>query len=315
MNSIMSNKTWEVVERPYGCKPIGSKWVFKKKLIPNGTIERYKARLVIKGYSQKEGEDFFDTYSHVARLTTIRVVLFLVASHGLLVHQMDVKTTFLNRELDEEIYMEQPARFVANGQEGMVCKLLKSLYGLKQTPKQWHEKFDRTLTSASFVVNEADKCVYYRYGGGKGVILCLYVDDIRILGMSLDVIKETKDFLSNNFEMKDLGETDVILNIKLLREGNGRVTLVQSHHVEKVLSRFGYSECEPAPTPYDPSKLTKKNRRITRDQLRYSQIIGSLMYLASATRPDISFAVSKLSHFVSNLEMITGMLLREFYAI
>jgi hypothetical protein len=150
---------------------------------------------------------------------------------------------------------------------------------------------------------------------GEGVILCLYVDDILILGMSLDVIKETKEFLSNNFEMKDLGEADVILNIKLPREGNGRITLVQSHYVEKVLSRFGYSECEPAPTPYDPSKLLKKNRRISRDQLRYSQIIGSLMYLTNATRPHISFAVSKLSRFVSNLEMITGMLLRDFCGI
>jgi hypothetical protein len=135
---------------------------------------------------------------------------------------------------------------------------------------------------------------------GEGVILCMYVDDILILGMSLDVIKETKDFMSNNFEMKDLGEADVILNIKLLREGNGGVTLVQSHYVEKVLSHFGYSKCELAPTPYDPSKLLKKNRRISRDQLRYSQIIGSLMYLASAMKPDISFAVSKLSRFVSN---------------
>jgi hypothetical protein len=161
-------------------------------------------------------------------------------------------------------------------------------------------KFDRTLTSVGFIVNEADKCVYYRYGGGEGVILCLYVDDILILGTSLDVIKETKDFLSKNFEMKDLGEADVILNIKLLIEGNGGVTLVQFHYVEKVLSRFGYNEYEPSPTPYDPSKLLKKNRRISRDQLRYSQIIGSLMYLASATRPDILFAVSKLSRFVSN---------------
>jgi hypothetical protein len=216
---------------------------------------------VIKGYSQKEGEDLFDTYSPVARLTTIRVLLSLAASHGLLVHQMDVKTTFLNGELDKEIYMEQPAGFVANGQEGMLCKLLKSLYGLKQAPKQWHEKFDRTLTSLGFVVNETDKCVYYRYNGGEGVILCLYVDNILILGTSLDVIKETKDFLSNNFEMKDLGEADVILNIKLLREGNGGITLVQSHCVEKVLSCFGYSKCEPAPTPYDPSKLLKKKSK------------------------------------------------------
>jgi vacuolar-type H+-ATPase catalytic subunit A/Vma1 len=117
MDSTMSNATWEVVERPYGFKPIGSKWVFKKKLRSDDIIERYKARLVIKGYSQKEGDDFFDTYSPVARLTIIHVLLSLAVSHGLLVHQMDVKTTFLNGELDEEIYMEQPTRFVANSQE------------------------------------------------------------------------------------------------------------------------------------------------------------------------------------------------------
>jgi hypothetical protein len=130
---------------------------------------------VAKGYTQKEGEDSFDTYSPVVRLTTIRVLLFLASSHGLLVRQMDVKTTFLNGELEKEIYMDQSDGFVAKGQEGKVCKLLKSLYGLKQASKQWYEKFDKTLTSASFAVNEADKCVYYRYGGGEGVILCLWM--------------------------------------------------------------------------------------------------------------------------------------------
>ncbi|TKC13487.1 hypothetical protein FA727_23545 [Robertmurraya kyonggiensis] len=300
MDSIMTNGTWEVVDRPYGCKPVGCKWVFKKKLRPDGTIEKYKARLVAKGYTQKEGEDYFDTYSPVARLTTIRVLLSLAASYGLLVHQMDVKTAFLNGELEEEIYMDQPDGFVANGQEGKVCKLLKSLYGLKQAPKQWHEKFDKTLTSVGFVSNEADKCVYYRFGGGDGVILCLYVDDILIFGTNLSVIKEVKDFLSQSFEMKDLGEADVILNIKLVKDGNGGVTLSQAHYVEKMLSRFGYSDYKSVSTPYDASLILKKNKRITRDQLRYSQIIGSLMYLASAMRPDIAYVVSKLSRFVSN---------------
>jgi hypothetical protein len=300
MDSIMSNGTWEVVNHPYGCKSIVCKWVFKKKFRPDGTIERYKARLVVKGYTQKEGEDFFDTYSPVARLNTIRVLLSLAASFGLTIHQMDVKTAFLNGELEEEIYMDQPNKFIANGQEGKVCKLLKSLYGLKQAPKQWHEKFDKTLTSVSFVENETNSCVYYRYGEGEGVILCLYVDDILIFGSSLKVIETVKKFLSSNFEIKDLGEADVILNIKLLKESDGGVTLLQSHYVKKVLSRFGFSDYQPAPTPYDPGMLLRKKQRIASDHLRYSQIIGSLMYLASATRPDISFAVCKLSRFVSN---------------
>ena len=140
---------------------------------------------------------------------------------------MDIKTTFQNGELDE-IYMDQPDGFVVKDQESKVCKLLKSLYGLKQAPKQWHEKFDRTLTSADFVINEADRCVYYLYGGGGRVILCLYVDDILIFGTNIDVINEVKSFLLKNFDMKDLGEVDVILNIKLIKVENG-ITLSQSH--------------------------------------------------------------------------------------
>ena len=132
--------------------------------------------------------------------------------------------------------MDQPDGFVIKGQENKVCKLLKSLYGLKQAPKQWHEKFDTTLISAGFSVNEADRCVYYRHSGGEGVILCLYVDDILIFGTNLDIIKEVKSFLCQNFDMKDLGEADVILNIKLIKGENG-ITLTQSHYVEKVLSR------------------------------------------------------------------------------
>jgi hypothetical protein len=142
--------------------------------------------------------------------------------------------------------------------------------------------------------------VYHRHGGSQGVILCLYVDNILIFGTSLYVINEIKTSFYQSFDMKDLSEVDVILNIKLIK-GENEIALTQSHYVENVLSHFGYKDSKPSPTPYDPSLVLLKNKRIGRDQLRYSQIIGCLMYLASATRPDISFAVSKLSRFTSNL--------------
>jgi hypothetical protein len=132
--------------------------------------------------------------------------------------------------------------------------LYKSLYGLKQAPEQWHEKFNLTLISAGFSVNEANRCVYYGYARGQGVILCLHVDDILIFGTSLDVINEVKTFLCQNFEMKDLGEADVILNIKLIKGENG-ITLSQSHYMEKMLNLFGYKDSKSTPTPYDPNLI------------------------------------------------------------
>jgi hypothetical protein len=233
---------------------VGCKWVFKKKLRSDGTIDKYKEMLVAKGYTQKEGEYFLDTYSPAARLITVRVLLSLTASHSLLVHQMDVKTTFLNGELEDKIYMIQPDGFIVKGQEEKACKLVKSLYGLKQAPKQQHEKFDITLISAGFSVNEVDQCVYYSHGGGQEVILRLYVDDILIFRTSFHVINEVKTFLCQSFDMKDMGETDFILNMKLIK-GENRITLMQSHYVEKVLSHFGYKDSKPFPTPYDPSLI------------------------------------------------------------
>ena len=141
--------------------------------------------------------------------------------------------------------------------------------------------------------------MYYRHGGGESVILCLYVDDILIFGTNIDAINEVKSFLSRSFDMKDLGEADVILNIKLVKDESW-ITLLQSHFVEMVLSWFGFMDSKPSPTPYDPSVTLRKNKKIARDQLKYSKIIGSLIYLASATRLDISFAVSKLSRYTSN---------------
>jgi hypothetical protein len=135
IQSIMSNHTWEIVDLPQGAKPIGCKWIFKKKLKSDGSVEKYKARLVAKGYTQKKDFDYFDTYSPVARMTSIRVAIALASIHNLVVHQMDVKIDFLNGDLEEEIYMDQPEGFVVPGKENKVCRLVKSLYGLKQAPK------------------------------------------------------------------------------------------------------------------------------------------------------------------------------------
>jgi hypothetical protein len=173
------------------------------------------------------------------------------------------------------------------------------LYGLKYGPKQWHEKFDLTLISVGFSVNEADWCAGYHHGVDQGVTLWLYVDGILIFETSLDMFKEVNIFLCQSFDIKDLDEADVILNIKLIK-GENQITLTQSHYVENVLNHFGFKDNKPSPTPYDLSLILWKNKRINTDQLRYSQIIRSPMYLASATRSDISFAIRKLSQFTSN---------------
>ncbi|KAL0399806.1 UNVERIFIED_CONTAM: Retrovirus-related Pol polyprotein from transposon TNT 1-94 [Sesamum radiatum] len=280
MDSIVSNGTWKLVDLPPGCTTIECKWIFKKKLKPDASVDKFKARLVAKGFKQKDEIDYFDTYSPVARLITIWVLIALVSVYSLPIHQMDVKITFLYGELEEEINMDQSEGFVAHSNKHKVCKLVKSLYGLKQAPKQWHEKFDKLF----LLVNENDKCIYY---------------DILLIGSSLDIITETKSFLKNKFEMKDMGETDVILGIKLIRSTDG-IASFQSHYVEKIIEKFSYQNSRIAKMPYDSSiALFKNESGISIAQLRYSQIIESLQYLANGTRSDISFSVSKLARYTS----------------
>ena len=213
---------------------------------------------------------------------------------------MDVKTAFLNGYLDEEIYMDQPEGFIASGQEKKVCKLIRSLYGLKQAPKQWHMKFDEIILSYGFVINQTDECVYHKIDkNNKIVILCLYVDDILIFGSDIQIINDIKHFLSQNFDMKDLGQADLILNTKIMKNENGYV-LSQSHYIEKILKNFYNPNCQPVSTPYDPNVHLKKNTGHPQLQREYAQIIGSLGFLTNYTRPDIAYAVNRLSRYTSN---------------
>ena len=235
----------------------------------------------------------------MARITSIRIIFALASIFDLYVHQMDVKTAFLNRDLDEEVYMEQPEGFVLSGNEHKVCKLIKSLYGLKQAPKQWHEKFDAIILSNGFVHNLTDKCVYLKTWDDYMVIVCLYVDDMLIVSNNIKGIVETKRFLSSTFKIKDLGQVDTILGIKVKRNSGGYV-LSQTHYIEKVLEKFSHLKIKEANTPFDPSIKLVKNVGRTVAQLEYSSAIGSLMYATQCTRPDIAFTVSKLSRFTSN---------------
>ena len=202
----------------------------------DGSIDKYKARFVIKGYKQTEGLDFFNTYSPVTGINSIRMVLAIAALRDLEVHHMDVKTTFLNGDLEEEIYMEQLEGFSTPGQEKKVCKLVKSLYGLKQAPKQWHEKFN-VMMSHGFKINECDKCVYVKDNEHGYVIVCLYVDDKLIVGSDGKIIASTKNMLNSRFDMKDIRLANVILGIKIKRTSKG-VILSQSHYVDNILRKF-----------------------------------------------------------------------------
>nr|GEY19657.1 zinc finger, CCHC-type [Tanacetum cinerariifolium] len=277
----------------------GYKWIFKRKMKVNGTVDKFKARLVIQGFRQKEGIDYFDTYALVARITTIRLLLALAAIHDLVIHQMDVKTTFLNGDLDEEVYMKQPEGFIMLGNENKVCKLVKSLYRLKQVPKQWHQKFDEVVLSGGFHLNQSDKCVYSKFDdSGKCVIICLYVDDMLISGTDQNQLDKTKKFLASRFSMKDMGEVDVNLGIKIKPE-NKRIVITQSYYIEKILKKFNREYCSPVSTPMDPVEKLKPNTKPV-DQLEYSRAIGCLMYAMTSTRPSIAYDVGRLSRFTSN---------------
>ena len=175
----------------------------------------------------------FDIFSPVTRITSIRLLIAIAAIFYLKIHQMDIKTAFLNGDLEEEIYMDQPKGFVEPGQESKVCKLTKSLYGLKQTPKQWHEKFDSCMIENSYKSNESDKCIFSKSWNNLHVIISLCVDDMLIFGSDMHVINETKNMLKSHFDMKDLGKANFILGMKITKTCNG-IFLDQSHYVEKI---------------------------------------------------------------------------------
>ena len=308
LESMQKNKVWQLVALPEGSKPIGCKWVYKTKKDSKGNVERLKARLVAKGYTQQEGVDYNETFSPVSTKDSFRFVMALVAHYDLFLHQMDVKTAFLNGKLEEEIYMKQPEGFVNKGEEKLVCKLNKSIYGLKQASRQWYLRFDEVMQSHGFIENSEDECIYVKTSGRHFTILVLYVDDILIAGTNLSILQETKILLSDTFEMKDMGEASYVLGIEITRDRRkGLLGLSQTGYIDKILKRFNMSSCNGSEVPVTKGdKLSKEQSPKTDMEKKemedkpYASVVGSLMYAQVCTRPDISFALSLLGRYQSN---------------
>ena len=305
MDSLLSNHTWELADLPKEKNALHNKWVYRIKEEPNGS-KRYKARLVVKGFQQKEGVDYTEIFSPVVKMVTIRTVLGLVAQEDLHLQQMDVKTAFLHGDLDEEIYMKQPEGFEIKGKESLVCKLKRSLYGLKQAPRQWYKRFDNFIKGVGFLRCEADHCCYFKTLEESYLILLLYVDDMLIVGADLHEINSLKTKLSEEFAMKDLGEARQILGMRISRSKEG-LKLSQEEYVKKVLKRFNMDDTKPVSTPLASHfRLSREQSPKTEDEMAcmdkvpYASAIGSLMYAMICTRPDIAHAVGVVSRFMSN---------------
>ena len=308
MNSLNKNKTYDLVELPKGKKVLRNKWVFKLKKVGDKLV-KYKARLVVKGFSQKQGIDFDEIFYPIVKMSSIRVVLGLVANLDLKLEQLDVKTTFLHGDLKEESYMDQSEGFKVKGKEHIVCMLKKSFYGLKQVPRQWYKKFDSFMVGHGYTRTNANHCMYVRkFPNGKFVILLLYVDDMLIVGQDASVIGNLKNDLFKSFDMKDLGLSRQILGMQILRDRKAKkLWLSQEKYIEQILERFNMKHAKPVSTLLGSHFKSRKRSCSSSKKEKgdiastiYSSAVGSLMYAMVCTQPDIAHAVSVVNMFMVN---------------
>ena len=297
LKALADNKTWELVSRPTNKNIVKCKWVFKRKVGADGEIQRYKARLVAKGFSQKFGEDYFETFAPVVRISTVRLLFGLAAELDLEIDHIDITTAFLNGDLQEDIYMEQPPGFIEPGNESKVCKLQKALYGLKQSARSWNNKIDTFLINAGFKRCTYDNCVYTKNNHRKILIIALHVDDFYIFFNDQKMSDDLKIEINRNFKMKDLGKIKECLGMRVIRDQkNGKISLDQKHYTETILKKFGMFDTKPVSTPMETNvKLVKASKN--EDIYPYQELIGALMYLSVCTRPDIAHTTSFLSQF------------------
>jgi transposase InsO family protein len=298
--SLVSNKVLEIVPIPDGVQPLPVKWVYKLKRDGQGNIERYKSRLVAKGFLQQEGIDYNEVFAPVGKYSTFRSLTALVAAQDLHLHQLDIKTAFLQGDLEEEIYIQQPKGFEQHG-SNYCCRLRKALYGLKQAPRAWHQRLHSELEQLGYKPSAADPGLYIYHGEDGTVWLLIYVDDILIAAHQLSAVSKAKQQLMAAFEARDLGEANTFLGVNILRDrGSRTIKLVQQRMTQDIISRFGMDSARPLSIPLSSSvKLSKEEGMPLDKKYPYSQLVGSLNYLSVCTRPDIAYAVSKLARHMA----------------
>ena len=300
-DSLINNGVFRLVELPEGHNVVDNKWVFKIKRNSDGSVQRYKARLVARGFSQQPGVDFSETFSPVTRYTSVRMLLAIANQLDLEVHQMDVQTAFLNGKLQEEIYMKQPVCFEQKGKESLVCKLEKGLYGLKQAARCWYQLLNDYVHKVGYQQCSSDPCIYLKRVGKSVIYLAIYVDDLLILSNDIQLLEQEKAAFSKKFVMHDLGEARFILGMKITRDRQSRkLWLTQENYLSNMVEKFGMKDCKSVATPQETGQRLEKNDGIPVKVKEYQALIGSLTYAAIGTRPDIAAALSVVSQFASN---------------
>ncbi|GJQ96838.1 retrotransposon protein, putative, ty1-copia subclass [Tanacetum coccineum] len=278
MQSMKDNQVWYLVDLPSNGRTVRCKWLFKKKTDMDGNVHTFKARLIAKGFTQTYSVDYRETFSPVADIRSIRILLAIVVFFDYEIWQMDVNTAFLNGHLSEDIYMVQPEGFVDPNHPNKVCKHQRSIYGLKQASRSWNKRFDKEIKKIGFTQNPYEPCVYLKASGSNVAFLVLYVDDILLMGNSVAMLQEVKSWLCKCFSMKDLGEARYILGIKIIRDGSKwLIALSHSAYLEKTLKKFRMENSKKGYTPM-----------IERPDYR------------KCTRPDVAFAQNLCSHFEQN---------------
>lgn len=295
IRSLQENNTWEIVDSPTGSKTIGCKWIYKLKTDANGTIQRYKARLVAQGYTQRYGIDYSEVFAPVVKQTTFRTLLTIAGKKKMIVKHYDVKNAFLHGKLEKEIYMRQPPGYQTTD-KAKVCKLKRGLYGLKQAAMGWNKTLDSILVNAGFARSKTDACLYTHISEGKFTYLIVYVDDILIAGDNPEFISRVQSVLSETLNVTDLGEVNYYLGVQVERDYEGLFYINQSTYIKKVLRLFKLQDCKVSSIPLDVGyEKIKSVGRHLQNNVCYQKLIGALMYMSVFTRPDITASIAILS--------------------